>query len=47
MKQMYIKKINDLLAECNDLSLIDLVWRILAKSAMKSISTLFMTPQVI
>lgn len=35
MKQMYIKKINDLLNECNDLSLIDLVWRILAKSAMK------------
>lgn len=32
MKQEYIDKIVDLLNKCNDISLLDLIWRILVKS---------------
>lgn len=32
MKEMYLNKINELLENCEDLNLLDLIWKILSKS---------------
>lgn len=33
LKDFYIEKINELMQECNDISLLDLIYKLLEKSA--------------